>query len=182
MSSPVAQGAAGAFSSCSDQHVLCPSQQIKLPSLSCPMHLPRPVDSCRTVMAASKSESSWEPELKKTWSATAGAPVSSIALSSKGQLAVRTNSSVLLFDPPPSFALKKEIQAAGSAGITATSFSSKGTDLVLGGADGFVKWCQVDTGEEVCVTPFPQAEGNTEQAVQEVACSKAGFVAATSGR
>lgn len=108
--------------------------------------------------------------------------MSSITLSSKGKVAVSTKSSVLLFDPPPSFALKKEIQAGGSGAITATSFTSKGTDVVSGGADGFVKWWQVETGEEVCATQFPQAEGNTELAVQEVSCSKAGFVAATSGR
>lgn len=106
--------------------------------------------------------------------------MTSISLSSKGKVAVSTKSSVLLFDPPPSFALKKEISAG--SGITATSFTSKGNDVVSGGADGFLKWWQVDTGDEVCNTQFPQAEGSTDLAVQEVACSKTGFVAATSGR
>lgn len=106
--------------------------------------------------------------------------MTSISLSSKGKVAVSTASRVLLFDPPPSLALKKEIQAG--SGVTAASFTSKGTDVVSGGSDGFLKWWQVDTGDEVCSTQFPQAEGNTDLAVQEVACSKAGFVAATSGR
>lgn len=107
--------------------------------------------------------------------------MTSIALSSKGKVAVTTRSRVLLFEPPPSFALKKEI-SAGAGDITASSFTSKGTDVVSGGADGFLKWWQVDTGDEVCSTPFPQVEGSTEVAVQEVACSKSGYVAATSGR
>jgi WD40 repeat protein len=108
--------------------------------------------------------------------------VTSIALSSKGKVAVSTASSVYLFDPPPSLELKKEI-TAGAASITATAFSSKGTDVVSGGADGFLKWWQVETGEEMCITQFPEREqGSSELAVQEVACSKAGFVAAVSGR
>jgi WD40 repeat protein len=131
-------------------------------------------------MATPKAQALWHPELKKTWSAVAGSCVTSISLSSKGKVAVSTKGSVLLFDPPPSFALKKEIQAG--SGITAPSFSSKGTDVVSGGSDGFLRWWQVDSGEEVCCTQFPQAEGTTDLAVQEVACSKAGFVAATSGR
>lgn len=128
-----------------------------------------------------QSPSSWQPTLQQTWSNTCSEAVASIALSSKGKLAVSTKSSVYLFEPPPDLTLKKEI-TAGEAGITATAFSSKGTDVVSGGADGFLKWWQVETGEEVCVTQFPQAEGNSELAVQEVACSKAGFVAAVSGR
>lgn len=128
-----------------------------------------------------QSPSSWQPDLKRTWTSTCSGAVTSIALSSKGRVAVSTKSSVYLFEPPPSLALNKEI-AAGSADITATAFSSKGTDVVSGGADGFLKWWQVETGEEVCVTQFPQAEGDSELAVQEVACSKGGFVAAVSGR
>jgi WD40 repeat protein len=108
--------------------------------------------------------------------------VTSIALSSKGKVAVSTASSVYLFDAPPSLELKKEI-TAGAATITATAFSSKGTDVVSGGADGFLKWWQVETGEEMCITQFPEREeGSSELAVQEVACSKAGYVAAVSGR
>jgi hypothetical protein len=144
------------------------------------MHLPLLMESYAGVMATQKAQALWHPELKKTWSAVAGNCVTSICLSSKGKVAVSTKGSVLLFDPPPSFTLKKEIQA-GSC-ITAPSFSSKGTDVVSGGSDGFLRWWQVDSGEEVCCTPFPQAEGSADLAVQEVACSKAGFVAATSGR
>lgn len=107
--------------------------------------------------------------------------MTSICLSSKGRVAVSTNSRVLLFDPPPAFTPKKEFHS-GSGSITATSFTSKGTEVVSGGDDGFLKWWQVDTGDEVCATQFPQAEGNSELAVQEVACSSSGFVAATSGR
>lgn len=131
--------------------------------------------------AEAKEQPAWAPDLKKTWSASSGGPVTSIALSSKGSVAVSTASSVLLFDAPPSLALVKEIQAGPSC-ITATAFSSNGTDVVSGSADGFVKWWQADSGEEVCATQFPQAEGNDELAVQEVACSPAGFVAAVSGR
>lgn len=125
---------------------------------------------------------SWQPELKRTWSTSCNGAVTSIALSSKGKIAVSTATSVYLFDPPPSLALKKEI-TAGAAGITAAAFTSKGTDVVSGGADGFLKWWQVETGEETCVTQFPERdEGSSELAVQEVACSKAGYVAAASGR
>lgn len=132
-------------------------------------------------MAAAKAPASWQPELQKTWSAAAGGCVTSIALSSKGKVAVSTKSSVLLFEPPPSFALKKQI-SGGAAGITATSFTTKGNDVVSGGADGFLKWWQVDTGDEVCCTQFPQSDGSSGLPVQEVACSPSGFVAATSGR
>lgn len=125
---------------------------------------------------------SWQPELNRSWSSTCSAPVTSIALSSKGKVAVSTASSVYLFDSPPSLELKKEI-TAGAATITATAFSSKGTDVVSGGADGFLKWWQVETGEEMCITQFPEREeGSSELAVQEVACSTAGYVAAVSGR
>jgi WD40 repeat protein len=108
--------------------------------------------------------------------------VTGITLSCKGAVAVSTPSSVLLFDPPPALGLRKELRAPDDSSIRATTFSCKGTDVVSGGSDGFVKWWQVDSGEEVCATQFPQAEGNSDAAVQEVACSKAGFVAAVSGR
>lgn len=124
---------------------------------------------------------SWQPELKKTWSGAINGAVTSIAISPK-YVAVGTAASLYLYDPPPSLAFKKEI-TGGPAGITAIAFTSKGTDVVSGGADGFLKWWQVETGEEMCVTQFPECEeGSTELAVQEVACSKAGFVAAVSGR
>jgi hypothetical protein len=137
----------------------------------------------------------WQPELKGTWSATcagSGAPppdgaaragVMAILLSPRGRVAAATPSGVFLFDGPPSFAPRRELRGQ-HAGLTAAAFGGKGTDVVAGGADGFLKWWQVDSGEELCSTQFPLGDGQQAgaPAIPEVACSKAGFVAAVSGR
>lgn len=127
------------------------------------------------------ASSNWQPELKRTWSATCDGAVHTILLSQRGRVAVTTESTILLYDGPPSFTLRHQLQGQ-SSGITAASFSCKGTDIVCGGADGFIKWWQVDSGEELCSTQFPLADGQQELAIPEVACSQGGFVAAVSGR
>lgn len=125
----------------------------------------------------------WQPELKRSWSARLGEQVNTIIVSTRGKVAVATRSSVFLYDGPPSYSQKQELKGQ-PAGLTAVCFSSKGTDVVAGGADGFLKWWQVDSGEETCSTQFPLADskGQQELSVPEVACSKAGYVAAASGR
>ncbi|KIY96752.1 hypothetical protein MNEG_11211 [Monoraphidium neglectum] len=134
--------------------------------------------------------SHWEPELKRTWSAACGGDVHAILLSQRGKVAAATASSVFLFDGPPKFELRRELRGQ-PAGLTAAAFSCKGTDVVSGGADGFLKWWQVDSGEELCSTQFPRGDGQQavvgaggahDLGIPEVACSRGGFVAAVSGR
>lgn len=131
---------------------------------------------------------SWQPELKRAWSTTCDGAVKAILLSPHGKVAAATASSVFLFDSPPSFALKRELRGQ-PAGLTAAALSCKGTDVVAGGADGFLKWWQVDSGEEICSTQFPLGQDGQQSSQQaqelgipEVACSHGGFVAAVSGR
>eukprot|EP00775_Hariotina_reticulata_P008179 gene8179-8370_t len=66
-------------------------------------------------MAKSQASPTWQPELKRIWSSTCSGPVTSIALSSKGKVAVSTSSSIHIFDPPPSLALKQEISGGPAA-------------------------------------------------------------------
>ncbi|GBF93927.1 hypothetical protein Rsub_06176 [Raphidocelis subcapitata] len=133
----------------------------------------------------------WQSELKRTWSAACNGAVRAVLLSPRGKVAAATASSIVLFDGPPSFALRRELHGQ-AAGLTAAAFSCKGTELVSGGADGFLKWWQVDSGEELCSTQFPLGDGAApapggqqlpaDPSIPEVACSKGGYVAAASGR
>lgn len=126
----------------------------------------------------------WDPELRRTWSSACDGAVRAILLSPRGKVAAATASSVLLFDGPPKFELRRELRGQ-PAGLTAAAFSCKGTDVVSGGADGFLKWWQVDSGEELCSTQFPLGDGQQaggDLSIPEVACSRGGFVAAVSGR
>lgn len=126
--------------------------------------------------------SNWQPELKRTWSARCDSAVREILLSQRGKVAVATAGGLHLYDGPPGFALRHELLGQ-TAGVTAAAFGAKGADVVTGGADGFLKWWQVDSGEELCSTQIPLDERqHQELAVGDVACSKAGLVAATSGR
>lgn len=140
--------------------------------------------------------SSWQAELRRTWSAACGGAVRAVLLSPRDVVAAVTASGISLFDGPPSFALRRELRGQ-AAGLTAAAFSCKGTDVVSGGADGFLKWWQVDSGEELCSTQFPLGDGAAaaaaplapggqpqpaDPAIPEVACSKGGYAAAASGR
>ncbi|KAI8469816.1 MAG: hypothetical protein J3K34DRAFT_521841 [Monoraphidium minutum] len=138
-----------------------------------------------TAAMGTAAAAEWAPELKRAWSAACGGgAVRAILLSPRGKVAATTASSVFLFDGPPAFGLRRELRGQ-PAGLTAAAFSCKGTDIVSGGADGFLKWWQVDSGDELCSTQFPQGDGQPaapELAIPEVACSRGGFVAAVSGR
>jgi WD40 repeat protein len=126
--------------------------------------------------------SSWQPQLKCLWSTSCASTIKSVVLSSKGKLAASTDSCIFIFDGPPAFSCKQQLRPQG-AKLTAIAFSHKGTDVVSGGADGFLKWWQIDTGAETCSTPFTTADAQPQQqlSIPEVACSRAGFIAAVSG-
>lgn len=77
------------------------------------------------------------------------------------------------------------------AGITAATLSGKGSELIAGGADGFLKWWHL-SGEETCSTMIVPAEGGAQQqlgngavslAITAVAAAKgSNLVAVASGR
>ena len=109
-------------------------------------------------------------------------PVCSIAVSSRGgKVAAGAGTSVVVFDGPPSYGARSELRAQ-AGGVTAVAFSHRGSDVVAGGADGFLKWWQVESGDETCSTLFPAEGGGPDASIPEVSCSRDGFVAATSGR
>lgn len=126
-------------------------------------------------------ENSRQLDVKRTWSTACNSAVNAILLSQQDKVAVVTPTAVHLSDGPPSFTPCHELPSP-AAGLTAAAWSHKGTDLMAGSADGFLKWWQVDSGEEVCSTQFPVTEGHQDLAISEVACSESGFVAALSGR
>ncbi|PNH05309.1 hypothetical protein TSOC_008435, partial [Tetrabaena socialis] len=79
------------------------------------------------------------------------------------------------------------------AGITACALSGKGSELIAGGADGFLKWWHVLSGDESCSTQFPIVRGRARSesvsnssimlAITGVASVKGtNLVAAASGR
>lgn len=115
-----------------------------------------------------------------------GGSVMSIALrrGGGGGVAVATGATLTLLASPTELEVQREISAsdaAGGAAVSAVAFGGSGTELVTGGADGFVRWWAVSSGEQVCATQFPQTDGG-QLPITEVACSRAGFVAAASGR
>ncbi|GBF87813.1 hypothetical protein Rsub_00524 [Raphidocelis subcapitata] len=114
---------------------------------------------------------SWQPELKRTWAAACDGPVRAILLSQRGKFAAATPGGLSLHDGPPGFALRHELRGHAPGGPAAAAFSGKGADIVCGGADGFLKWWQVDSGEELCSTQFPLVDGQVagEAGVSEVA-------------
>ncbi|KAI8463069.1 MAG: quinon protein alcohol dehydrogenase-like superfamily [Monoraphidium minutum] len=135
--------------------------------------------------------SNWMPELKRTWSQACNGGVRAILLSQRGKVAVATPDCVHLYDGPPGFAPRHELRAE-PPGVTVAAFGAKGADVVAGGADGFVRWWQADSGEELCSTQFPAAGEQQQQeeagggdapslAVSEITVSKAGQVAAARG-
>lgn len=87
--------------------------------------------------------------------------------------------------------LRHRIQGQ-QAGITAIALSGKGSELIAGGADGFLKWWHVVTGEESCSLQFPIvhrgrsdsiSNGSVTLAISAVAAVKGtNLVAAASGR
>ncbi|EFJ42141.1 hypothetical protein VOLCADRAFT_119515, partial [Volvox carteri f. nagariensis] len=87
--------------------------------------------------------------------------------------------------------LRHRIQGQ-QAGITAVALSGKGSELIAGGADGFLKWWHVLSGDESCSTQFPIvhrsrsdpiSNGAPVLAITAVASVKgANLVAAASGR
>lgn len=86
--------------------------------------------------------------------------------------------------------LRHRIQGQ-QAGITAVALSGKGSELVAGGADGFLKWWHVISGDESCSTQFPIehrsrdsiSNGASVLAINAVASVKGtNLVAAASGR
>lgn len=132
---------------------------------------------------SSASSAKWQPELVlKTSAAPCNGPVTSILVSSaRGKVAVCAAGCLYIREGPPSLNQKQELTA--QAPIAAAAFSLKGTEVVTGGADGFLKWWQVETGEETCSTQFPlEGCSSSDLSIPHVACCKAGYVAAAAGR
>ena len=136
-------------------------------------------------MAPSQAATNWVPDLKPVWSSSCPGPIKSIVVHQlKNKLAACTGSSVALHDIQQQSVSRKWNIEAQPAGIRAVAFNCKGTELVSGEADGWLKWRQVESGEETCTTKFPWPDGQSQQElpVHEVACSRSGLVAAASGR
>jgi hypothetical protein len=121
--------------------------------------------------------------MKRTWAAPCDGPVRTILVSQRGRVAAATPSGLSLHEGPPGFVLRHDLRGHAPGGPAAVAFSGKGGEVVVGGADGFLKWWQVDGGAELCSTQFPAADGQAAggAGISEVACSKSGFVAAASG-
>lgn len=87
--------------------------------------------------------------------------------------------------------LRHRIQGQ-QAGITAVALSGKGSELIAGGADGFLKWWHVVSGEESCSTQFPIVHRNRSESISNgcvslaitavVSVKGSNLVAAASGR
>lgn len=135
-------------------------------------------------MASPPVSAKWQSELAlKTSPSRCEGPVTSILVSSaRGKVAVCAGGALFVREGPPGLNQKQEL--AAQAPITAAAFSSKGTEVVTGGADGFLKWWQVESGEETCSTQFPLEDGSTatDLAIPHLACCKAGYIAAAAGR
>lgn len=130
--------------------------------------------------------------MKCLWSTKFGASVDRILASPQGVAAVVNENTIFIIDCSGPITIKQELKGH-SAGITTATFSAKGTEIIAGGQDGFLKWWQVDNGEETCSTQFPyyHSDEQTEPvsngvgplAISALACSKGqNLVAAASGR
>ncbi|CAD7697767.1 unnamed protein product [Ostreobium quekettii] len=131
-------------------------------------------------------------QLAPAWRSTCAGPVRDIQISPQGVVAAATEGGVRLYTGERDFELRHELRTC-PAGITAFAFSRSGQEVITGANDGFLKWWDVHTGEEMASTQFPAAKGDEEgeeegaggQAppVSALACSKEGeLVAATGGR
>ncbi|GFR48719.1 hypothetical protein Agub_g10676, partial [Astrephomene gubernaculifera] len=115
-----------------------------------------------------------------------------VLVSPSGVVILLTNAaSLLILEYRNGLQLRHRIQGQ-QTGITAVALSGKGSELIAGGADGFLKWWHVVSGEENCSTQFPYIQrsrsesvgnGNISLAITAVASVKGtNLVAAASGR
>jgi hypothetical protein len=129
------------------------------------------------------ASSNWQSELKRVWASAVEGGVRSILLSPRGKVAAATGGALVLHDGPPGFARRRELAPHGASGVAAAVFAGKaGAELVSGGGDGGLVWTAVESGEPAGAARLPLADGAAPGGVDELAASKAGLVAAASGR
>lgn len=124
-------------------------------------------------------------EYSLTVSATLCLQVLDLFVAPNGLAVLVTATAVHVLDPTQGDLLVKHELSGHAAKVTAASLSFKGNDVVVGYADGFLKWWRLSSGEETCSTPFPfmQQGVSSPLAVHTVACSRgSGLVAAACGR
>jgi len=131
-------------------------------------------------------------ELSISWTTRLPHEIAELLVTPAGAtVAVTNNARVQVFDGISSSTVKHEL-VGQQAGISAATASSKGTELIAGGADGFLKWWQLDSGEEMASTQFLYYQDGEEPVtldsrdpcdVSSVTISRgSNLVAASSGR
>lgn len=125
-------------------------------------------------------------QLRTTWSGHADGQVKHLFSTVSSLVVVKASSKVLVLDYENSKA-KREFQIQ-QHDITSATISSKGSELIVGCEDGFLRWWHLETGEETCSTQVPRdtsdadAAAASSQAVSIVSCSKKSSLAAVCGR
>ena len=127
------------------------------------------------------------PELQPLASLDVAGPVQQLLVSPLGVPIVVTPQQLFVLERSADGGLlvKHAIQCQQAG--TAAALSGKGSELIAGGADGFLKWHHVVSGEESCATQFPWnnngGNGAVSLAITAVAAAKgSNLVAASSGR
>lgn len=119
------------------------------------------------------------------------ATIREVLVSPLGVVVLSGQSTVLVLETrSDDFRVRHQIQ--GQPHITAVALSGKGSEVIAGGSDGFLKWWHVVSGEETCSTQFQVAHRSRSESISNGSVSLAitalasvkgsNLVAAASGR
>lgn len=115
-----------------------------------------------------------------------------IQVSHRGVVAVATDSGVRLFGggPSPNFGRRHELACPPPSRLTAFCFTPQGNEVITGASDGFLRWWDVETGDDNCTTQFPVGgcdDGDEDESaagpppISSLACCKDSDLVAVAG-